>query len=105
MTDTTTELLQQALLALNTAPRFRVGKTNSYKIASAIDQHLAQAKDSIAIRWGSEDVQEVRPDLTTDQAQEVLQRVLRCHDCNYGVTWDTLEIVADELFPRPGESR
>lgn len=105
MTDTTTELLQQALLALNTAPRFRVGKTNSYRIASAIERHLAQANDSIVISWGSEDVQEVRPDLTTDQAHEVLQRVLRCHDCNFGVTWDTLAIVANELFPETGESR
>jgi hypothetical protein len=41
----------------------------------------------------------VRNDLTPDQAWEVLQAVERQHDCNYGITWDTLGITADELFP------
>jgi hypothetical protein len=40
--------LREALLltqqALNTAPRFRVGDTDSYKIASAVDKALAAAE-------------------------------------------------------------
>lgn len=40
------EMLKALLLAqraLNTAPRFRVGDTDSYKIAAAVDQAIAKA--------------------------------------------------------------
>lgn len=36
--------LLMAQQALNEAPRFRVGKTNSYKIAGRVDQAIAEAK-------------------------------------------------------------
>ena len=52
----------------------------------------------IAIIWSIEDVTEVRPDLSEDQAWEVLQLVRRKHDANSGVTWLTLEYAADTLF-------
>ena len=35
--------LQLAQAALNTAPRFRVGDTDSYKIAATVDKALAEA--------------------------------------------------------------
>ena len=62
-----------------------------------IDALLAD-RQQIALLWSIEDVQEVRPDLTDQQAWEVLQQVKHCHDCNYGVTWLTLEWVAQDLF-------
>ena len=37
------EVLRLAQLALNTAPRFRVGDTDSYKIATTVDNAIAQA--------------------------------------------------------------
>ena len=40
--------LRKALLALNTAPRFRVRSTDSYAIASEIDAVLAAAKGGAA---------------------------------------------------------
>ena len=43
----------------------------------------------------------VRPDLTSTEAREVLKKVLACHNAEVGVSWDTLEIVADQLFPEP----
>jgi len=55
----------------------------------------------IGIVWCIEDVQEVRPDLTDDQAWEVLQAVERRHDAEIGINWLTLEIFADDLFPEP----
>jgi hypothetical protein len=55
----------------------------------------------VAIIWCTEDVQGRRPDLTDDQAWEVLKRCERGHDCNYGVTWDLIDWVAEEMFPRP----
>ena len=48
--------------------------------------------------WGVEDVQEVRPDLNDDQAWQVLQTIERRLDSQYGMNWDTIAIIADELF-------
>ena len=42
------EGLELALLALNTAPRFRVGDTDSYKIAAQIGEILVKAKGGAA---------------------------------------------------------
>jgi hypothetical protein len=70
-----------------------------------LDVHeFLAVRRQIAVIWSPEDVQEARPDLTDDQAWEVLQRVERQHDCNYGITWTTLETVADDMFPEPAES-
>jgi len=62
-----------------------------------IDALLAERKQ-IALIWSIEDVQQVRPDLTDDQAWEVLQQVKSEHDATLGVTWDTLEWAANHLF-------
>ncbi len=53
----------------------------------------------IAIYWHIEDVQDVRPDLTDEHASIVLQHLKKNHDANVGINWDTIEIVADILFP------
>src|SRR5262249_34916756 len=64
-----------------------------------IDIHELLAQNRcIAHIWGTEDVQEVRPDLDDDQAWQVLQTIERRIDSQYGLSWDTIEIVADELF-------
>lgn len=56
-------------------------------------------EDSISITWHIDDVLSVRERLTEAQARTVLQAVLSHHDASYGVNWNTLEIVADDLFP------
>ncbi len=58
----------------------------------------------IATIWSVEDVQDVRSDLTDDQAWQVLERVGDKHDAEYGISWTTLEIVADDLFPASDDS-
>jgi hypothetical protein len=64
-----------------------------------IDIHaLLAERRQIAAVWGTEDVQEVRPDLTDDQAWEVLQVVECRRDAEIGINWLTLELVAEELF-------
>lgn len=55
-------------------------------------------RQQIALIWSIEDVLEVRPDLSDDQAWEVLKIVDRRHDATCGVTWDTLAYIAAELF-------
>ena len=56
-------------------------------------------KREINITWSIEDVLEVRPDLTDEQAMEVLEQVENNHDADVGVSWETLEMWADSLFP------
>jgi hypothetical protein len=74
-----------------------------------IDIHAVLAKrQQIAAVWSVEDVQENRPDLSDDAAWQVLQSVEDDHDCNYGITWDTLRITANHLFgpaPKTAESQ
>jgi len=57
------------------------------------------AVKEISIKWSTIDVQEVRPDLTDGQAWQVLKRVEKNHDCSIGINWETLEIVADDIYP------
>ena len=66
-----------------------------------INSYLARNKQ-IATIWGTEDVQEVRPDLNKKQAWKVLQEVDRQGSAEYGITWDTLQDTARELYgPEP----
>jgi hypothetical protein len=59
----------------------------------------------IAAIWGIQDVQELRPDLTDDQAWEILQQVDHHHDRDGGITRNTIRHTANELFPEPGQQR
>lgn len=52
----------------------------------------------IALIWSVYDVQDVRPDLTDDEAYDVLQKVSRKHDADQGVNWDTLRETASWDF-------
>ena len=54
--------------------------------------------DRIAIVWDVEDVQIVCPDLTDEQAMEVLRAVLHNHDADQGVNWGTIRRKAEEMF-------
>jgi hypothetical protein len=62
-----------------------------------IDTILAQRRQ-IAVVWSIDDVQELRPDLTDDQAWEVLERASDEHDAGIGITWSVLECHAEMLF-------
>jgi hypothetical protein len=56
-----------------------------------IDLHaLLAARRQIALIWSVEDVLAVRPDLTDDEAWEVLQQAGRRHDAEIGINWDVL---------------
>ncbi|MFV0443449.1 MAG: hypothetical protein ACK5Q5_07750 [Planctomycetaceae bacterium] len=75
-----------------------------YRLLRRIDSwrclHRRLAKRrQIAVVWSIEDVQSLRPDLTDDQAWEVLQIAERQHDCEQGLNWETFEVIADDVFP------
>jgi hypothetical protein len=64
-----------------------------------IDIHeLLTERRLIALLWGTEDVQGIRPDLSEDQCWEVLQYADRHKDAELGINWQTLEFAAEQLF-------
>lgn len=58
-------------------------------------------QDILQIIWVTDDVLSQRPDLTKDQAREVLRAMERNHDANIGVNWDVIDVTASILFPKP----
>jgi hypothetical protein len=68
-----------------------------------IHEILARSRQ-IADIWGIEDVQSVRPDLTEEQAWNVLQAAEKQHDANIGINWDVLDCHADMLYGNAPES-
>jgi hypothetical protein len=52
----------------------------------------------IAVIWCVDDVIDIRPDLTDEQAWEVLQAAEHHHDANIGINWEVLEFHAQFLF-------
>ena len=61
-----------------------------------------ESGDAIAIIWTTEDVrlhaEELGAELTNDEAREVLYRVNRKHDANYGICWDVLGVNIEMLL-------
>lgn len=56
----------------------------------------------IAIVWSIDDVQTLDDTLTDSEAMQVLQYVEDNHDCNDGITWDTLESATAWLYKDGG---
>lgn len=54
-------------------------------------------------RWYTEDVIEMRPDLSHEQAWEVLKHIKKTHDATIGINWEVIEIACDILYPEPEE--
>jgi hypothetical protein len=59
----------------------------------------------VAPIWCIDDVKGIRPDLTDEQASEVLEEVGRKHDAEFGINWTTLECMADILFPETTDKK
>jgi hypothetical protein len=63
---------------------------------------ILRRRRQIAQIWGVDDVAIVRPDLTDDQAWEVLLEIEATMDADTGITWRVLQDAAEELFgPAP----
>ena len=62
-----------------------------------VDDLLAESH-AIAFIWNIEDVKQQRPDLDDDQCWEVLKQCQHDHDANIGMTWHTIDCVANMLF-------
>ena len=55
-------------------------------------------KTYILVEWTIGDVQSVRPDLTDEQAFDVLQQAVEQHDATVGINWEALEYHAVDMF-------
>jgi hypothetical protein len=67
------------------------------------DESKIEIQDFITIKWHVEDVQDRRPDLSKEQAIEVLDYLERNHDADTGINWEVIEYAADDLFPEPDD--
>jgi len=102
MTDTTKQFLRDQAEALLTGVKSGATDAAPFDINHFVHRLLACDRKIAAI-WCIEDVQGIRPDLTADQAWGVLERVGDKHDAEHGISWTTLECVADDLFGHPSE--
>jgi hypothetical protein len=55
--------------------------------------------DKIAIVWTVEDIIDSFPHLTKEDAIEVLHKVHRDHDCEYGITREIVGATVRRMFP------
>ena len=85
-------------------------RTITVQIPDHITETEAQAKierlfsqDWMAEWWSTDDVQGERPDLTDDQAREVLRLLDRQHDAEIGINWQFIRDIADMLYEEPEE--
>lgn len=93
------EALNNFITNANVDPDSDLFKAAAQAVNELDQYELVDKRYAMAIVWQIDDVLSIRPDLTEEQAGEVLGRVEDCHDASIGVSWDTLEIIADEMFP------
>lgn len=99
------ELLQAALNALNQIPNTTlkgIEYDDTYELAAWISRKLKEENNVIHITWCVDDVidraKEQGITIGIKKAREVLAEVKRTHDCNYGVTWETLDYHTEEIL-------
>ena len=56
--------------------------------------------NSIAIIWCIDDVKQVRPDLNDEDCLDVLNYADRKHDASMGISYDTLQYIANYSSPQ-----
>lgn len=66
---------------------------------------IMNQKLQISIIWTVYDVQEVRPDLSNEQALEVLRIAEQKYDPNIGLNLSLLQQYADAAFPNISSNR
>ena len=64
------------------------------------DMKRYNPEKEIFIVWSVIDIQSIRPDLSDEQANMVLDEIKRKHDADMGISWTTLKIYADEMYPK-----
>lgn len=71
------------------------------KYEALLTQFEQYKKESI--KWSKEDILTYVEDyyqqmISEEEAQAILEKMIRMHDANIGITWDTLEYHIDDHF-------
>ena len=88
------------------------GHVSANRIVNDIQRSYNPESKAIAIIWCEEDVRGMNKDknslselddgftgtpLTDEEVDDVLSRLERNHDCNNGITWDTIDAYVDDI--------
>lgn len=68
------------------------------EMVEIIDEQ-ANPDDELCISWHAMDVLQQCPLLTLEEAREVLRYLDKRLDHNFGVTWETIDVAINELYP------
>jgi hypothetical protein len=52
----------------------------------------------IEIIWYLSDILEYREDLTREQGLKVLALLKKSHDCDHGISWETIDAIAESIL-------
>lgn len=78
-------------------------QSSKYVYERAIMGYLQNLKNTISISWGVEDVEQRATEngyfLGEGDALTVLQMLKEKHDCNLGITWDTIDDYLSLMVP------
>lgn len=69
------------------------------KLCLELGYRIYPIRGMAIVPWNVEDVQKRRPDLTRDEADEVLGFMESEFDASVGMNWNSLEEAANNLFP------
>tara|TARA_R100001082_G_scaffold74034_1_gene42694 strand:+ start:348 stop:632 length:285 start_codon:yes stop_codon:yes gene_type:complete len=75
------------------------------KDINSVDDVASNMKEVIqteySVTWHVDDVLSERPDLTIEQASDVLDKLCSPdnHDATIGVNWDSIKYMAEHLYP------
>ena len=72
------------------------------KLLKWIKDNYDEEEEILCILWSKEDVAlreiEIRMTLFPDERKEVLKRIKKGYNANYGITWETLDTYIKEVF-------
>jgi hypothetical protein len=87
---------------IDVSDMFEFNDASDYEID--VDSLLREHR-MIGHLWGTGDVQSLRPELSDEQAWQVLQHLDEQFDSSLGISWDDLEHVSNELFGASASQR
>ena len=71
------------------------------QVPDDFDEYLLEkmvSKDWLSEWWYIDDVKDSVPNITDQQARDVLESLGRYHDANLGINWEVIQSTADQLF-------
>ena len=96
------DIAEEAMQLLKTTATYRHAD-GTKRLEVALAEEVCNTDDAIFLEWSYKDVKSVRPDLSDEDAREVLHSVWQRHDAHIGVNWTVLETTADMMFTRPAD--